>query len=50
LVCTRLYFKNGRIKAEVALGRGKKAHDKRATLRERQVKKEMDRAIKAHRG
>jgi len=50
LICTRLYFKNGKVKAEIALGRGKKAHDKRATLRERQVKKEMDRAIKAHRG
>jgi len=49
LIVTKVYFKNGRAKAEVALCRGKKAHDKRATLRERQVKKEMERVIKQHR-
>ena len=49
-VVTKLYFKGGRVKAEVALARGKKAHDKRATIRERQVKKEMERAIKDGRG
>ena len=49
LVVTRLYFKEGRVKAEVALARGKKAHDKRSVIRERQVKKEMERAIKSHR-
>jgi len=49
LVVHRLYFKDGRVKAEVWLARGKKAHDKRSAIRERQVKKEMDRAIKAHR-
>jgi SsrA-binding protein len=49
LIVTKIYFKNGRAKAELALCRGKKAHDKRATLRERQVKKEMERAIKQHR-
>ena len=49
LIVTKIYFKSGRAKAELALCRGKKAHDKRATLRERQVKKEMERAIKQHR-
>jgi SsrA-binding protein len=49
LVCTKLYFKNGRVKAEVALAKGKKAHDKRSVIRERHEKKEMERAIKAHR-
>lgn len=49
LICTRLYFKDGRCKAEVALAKGKKAHDKRAAIKEREVKKEMDRAIKQHR-
>jgi len=49
VVCTKLYFKNGRLKAEIGLARGKKSHDKRAVVRERQVKKEMDRAIKEHR-
>ncbi len=49
IVCTRLYFKNGRVKAEIGLARGKKSHDKRAAIKERMVKKEMDRAIKQHR-
>ncbi len=49
LIVPRLYFKNGRVKAELALARGKKRHDKRAAMRERQIRKEMDRAIKAHR-
>ena len=45
-VVTKLYFKDGRVKAELALARGKKAHDKRSTIRERVVKKEMERAMK----
>jgi len=45
-VVTKLYFKGGRVKAQLALARGKKAHDKRATIRERVVKKEMERAMK----
>ncbi len=49
LIVTKIYFKGGRAKAELCLAKGKKAHDKRSALRERQVKKEMDRAIKAHR-
>lgn len=49
LIVTKIYFKEGRAKAELSLCKGKKAHDKRSALRERQVKKEMDRAIKAHR-
>jgi SsrA-binding protein len=46
LVPLRLYFKNGRAKIELALGRGKKQHDKRDSIREREVKREMDRAMK----
>jgi SsrA-binding protein len=42
LVPLRLYFKGGRAKIELGLGRGKKLHDKRSTLRERDVKREMD--------
>jgi SsrA-binding protein len=44
LVPLRLYFKNGRAKVELGLARGKKLHDKRATLRERDVRREMDQA------
>jgi SsrA-binding protein len=40
-----LYFKDGRAKAEIALARGKKEYDKRQTLREKQDRRESDRAI-----
>jgi len=46
LVPLKLYFKSGRAKLELGLGRGKKLHDKRSTLREREVKREMDRAAR----
>ena len=40
-----LYFKDGRAKVEIALAKGKKEYDKRQTLREKQDKREADRAI-----
>lgn len=40
----KVYAKGGLIKAEIALCRGKKIHDKRAVLKERDQKREMDRA------
>ena len=46
LVPLRLYFKNGRAKVEIALARGKKRHDKRSAIRDREVAREMDRARK----
>jgi SsrA-binding protein len=46
LVPLRLYFKNGRAKLELGLARGKKLHDKRSALREREVRREMDRAAR----
>jgi len=49
LVPLRLYFKKGRAKLELGLARGKKLHDKRSSLREREVRREMDRAARAHR-
>src|SRR5262245_17427997 len=49
LVPLRLYFKGGRAKLEVGLARGKKLHDKRSALREREVRREMDRAVRAGR-
>ena len=45
LVPTRMYLKNGRVKLNLALARGKKAHDKRASLMEKQAKREVDRAL-----
>ena len=46
LVPTRLYFKNGRVKVAIALARGKEAHDKRETLRRREVDRETRAAVK----
>jgi SsrA-binding protein len=46
LVPLRLYFKRGRAKVELALARGKKQHDKRDAIRERDVRREIDRAMK----
>ncbi len=41
LVPLRLYFKGGRAKVELGLARGKKLYDKRATIRERDERREM---------
>jgi SsrA-binding protein len=49
LVPTRLYFKGPRAKVEVALARGKDVGDKRQSIKEREMKREMDRAINASR-
>ncbi len=46
IVPLRLYFKKGRAKLELGLARGKKLHDKRSALREREVRREMDRAAR----
>ena len=46
LVPTRLYFKGGRVKVEVALARGKEARDKRRDLAERDAKRQIERALK----
>lgn len=46
LVPTRLYFANGRAKVEIALGRGKDAGDKRQSIKERELKRDMDRGIR----
>jgi SsrA-binding protein len=49
LVPLKLYFIDGRAKVELALAKGKKDYDKRHALRERQDKREADRAISARR-
>jgi len=45
LVPLELYFKNGRAKVVIGLGRGKKQHDKRETLKRRAVERETARAV-----
>jgi SsrA-binding protein len=46
LVATKLYFKEGRVKLELCIGRGKKDYDKRQTLRQRDADKEARTAIR----
>ena len=46
LVPTRLYFRDGRAKAEIALAKGKDVGDKRQAIKEREMKREMERAIR----
>jgi len=46
LIPLRLYFKKGRVKVELALARGKKLYDKRATIREREVQRDIERAMR----
>ena len=49
LVPTRLYFKDGKVKLEVALARGKEKADKRRTIVDRDAKRQIDRALKSRR-
>jgi len=49
LVPTRLYFKDGKVKLEVALARGKEKADKRRTIVDRDAKRQMERALKTRR-
>jgi SsrA-binding protein len=46
LVPTKMYFKNGKVKVAIALARGKAVHDKRETLRRREVDRETRAAVK----
>jgi SsrA-binding protein len=47
LVPLRLYFKNGRVKAEIGLCRGKKLYDKREAMAQRDEKRENERYVKS---
>ena len=49
LVPTRLYFKDGRVKAEIALAKGKELRDKRRTVADRDAKRQIDRELKSRR-
>ena len=49
LVPTRLYFKNGRVKVELALARGKATIDKRRDIAKRDAQRDVERALKARR-
>jgi SsrA-binding protein len=46
IVPTRIYFKDGRAKVEIALGRGKDRFDKRETIKGREQRRDMERAMR----
>jgi SsrA-binding protein len=46
LVPIQLYWKDGKVKAEIALAKGKAEHDKRDTIKDREGKREVERAMK----
>ena len=46
LVTMRLYFKNGKVKVELALARGKKVYDKRKDIAKKDFQREQERRIK----
>ena len=43
-----LYYKRGRVKVELGVGRGKRQYEKRQTLAAREAQREMDRAVRSH--
>jgi SsrA-binding protein len=46
LVPTRIYFTDGRAKVEIAVAKGKDQFDKRQSIKERESKRDMDRALR----
>ena len=46
LVPLRIYFKNGKVKVEIALAKGKKVYDKRETIAKRDFNRDQERKIK----
>jgi SsrA-binding protein len=49
LVPTRMYFRNGYVKVGLGLAKGKKAHDKRETIKRREAERETRAAVKERR-
>jgi SsrA-binding protein len=49
VVPTRMYFREGRAKVEIALARGKDLYDKREAIREREMKRDLERVTRARR-
>jgi SsrA-binding protein len=47
LVPLKMYFKNGKVKVEIGVGRGKKLHDKREDMKLKEDRREIERAFRA---
>ena len=48
LIPLKIYLKDGLIKLELAIGRGKKIHDKRQDIKKREAQRDMVRALSEH--
>lgn len=46
LIPTRAYFKKGKVKVEIGIGKGKKLYDKREDMKRKTDRREMERAVK----
>ncbi len=46
IVPTKVYFKDGKVKVEIGLAKGKKLYDKREVLKERAIQRDIDRVVK----
>lgn len=46
IVPTQMYFEKGKAKVEIGIAKGKKVHDKRQNIKEKEAKREMDRVRK----
>jgi SsrA-binding protein len=49
IVPLQAYFKNGRIKVEIGIARGKKSHDKRETIKRKDIERETRQAVRDRR-
>ncbi len=45
MLTIKIYFKSGRAKLEIAIGRGKKSHDKRHDLKKKEADRQIQRAM-----
>lgn len=48
IIALNLHYKDSKIKAEIALAKGKEAHDKRATIKEKELNRERELALKKY--
>ena len=49
IIPTKVYLKSGRMKLEIALAKGKKSHDKRQAIKDRDLKREQMQSLKDER-
>jgi SsrA-binding protein len=49
LIPLEVYFSSGRVKISIGVGKGKKAYDKRSDLKDRELKRDVDRTLKSQR-